>query len=75
MSRRCAIGEINEDQLVKGILEYAAKEHLTLKEDELQVSFRADKIVVDAHYMLDVPLIGGKIWHQSYDIHTEVPKL
>jgi hypothetical protein len=75
MSRRHIIGEINEDQLFKGILEYAAKEGIPLKEDDVTVSSRADKVVVVAHYVLEVPLIGGKTWRQSYDIETDVPKL
>lgn len=75
MSRQHIIGELNEDQFIKGILNYAAKEGIPLTEDQLVVSSRHDKVVVTAHYVLEVPLVGGKVWKQSYDIETDVPKL
>ena len=75
MARRNAIGEITEEQLFKGILDYAAKENIPLQEDQLAISTRVDKVVVIAHYVLEVPLIGGKIWHQNYNVEAEVPRL
>ena len=73
-TRRYAINELKEEQLIQLILDEGKKDGLQLEEGDVRVDNREDKVIVSVRYTAVIHLIGGKEWPQKYIIESETKK-
>ena len=74
VTRRFAINEINEQQMIESVLDYAGKEKIPLKEEDVTSSVSDQKVSLRVKYDYPIKLVFGKTWVQHADLYAETKR-